>query len=705
MIARLDHPDAREANAQALDDLASGADGLQVVFAGARRRLWLRAEAIRSGDFASRRSKACASTPARASSSISAATAPAQAQSFAALVERSGAPARRLRRRRSASIRSRAGARAGRFPPIGTAHVEAAVSTRRLHCDARGFAGPFVVADARAVHAAGGTPSQELAFALGAGVAYLRALNAAGVPLDEARARDRVSPRRRRRRIRHAGRNSARCACCGRGSRRPAGLTPRPARVQAESAWRMMTARDPYVNVMRGAIAAFSAGLGGADSVSVLPHTLAARPARQPRAAPRAQRPAHPAARIPSRLRRRSRRRRRRLRGADRKRSATRAWALFQEIEGEGGLPAALASGAFQRRGRRERGGAARATSRGASRRSPASARIADLGRGPRRRRAGRAGARTAGARPTGALAPMRLAEPFERLRDASDAMLLDDGARPKVFLVALGPSPSHRRRVAFVREWLEAGGVRAGLRRRGRDARRGGRRASRRSGAALACLCGDDEAYAAQAAAFAAALKAAGVKGLILAGPSRGRRGGACAPRASTISSSPAATRSRRCRVLYRRASRVTQRAGRDDDHEPDPRFLANAVSPPRRTRRRRAGEARVWTTPEGIDVKSLYGPRRSRRARFLARLARAPALSARALSDHVRQSALDGAPIRRLLDRRGVERLLSRQSGRRPEGPLGRLRSGDPSRLRFRSSARRRRRRHGGRRDRLDL
>ena len=53
------------------------------------------------------------------------------------------------------------------------------------------------------------------------------------------------------------------------------GLEPRAAHVQAESAWRMMTARDPYVNVMRGAIAAFSAGLGGADSVSVLPHTLA----------------------------------------------------------------------------------------------------------------------------------------------------------------------------------------------------------------------------------------------------------------------------------------------------------------------------------------------------------------------------------------------------------------------------------------------
>ena len=53
------------------------------------------------------------------------------------------------------------------------------------------------------------------------------------------------------------------------------GLAPRAAYVQAESAWRMMTRLDPYVNVMRGSIAAFSAGLGGADSVSVLPHPLA----------------------------------------------------------------------------------------------------------------------------------------------------------------------------------------------------------------------------------------------------------------------------------------------------------------------------------------------------------------------------------------------------------------------------------------------
>ena len=54
-----------------------------------------------------------------------------------------------------------------------------------------------------------------------------------------------------------------------------AGLAPAPARVHAESAWRMMSGRDPFVNVMRSALAAFSAGLGGADSVAMLPFSRA----------------------------------------------------------------------------------------------------------------------------------------------------------------------------------------------------------------------------------------------------------------------------------------------------------------------------------------------------------------------------------------------------------------------------------------------
>ncbi len=53
------------------------------------------------------------------------------------------------------------------------------------------------------------------------------------------------------------------------------GLSPRPVFVAAETAWRMMTKRDPFVNMLRSTMAVVAAGLGGADSITVLPHTAA----------------------------------------------------------------------------------------------------------------------------------------------------------------------------------------------------------------------------------------------------------------------------------------------------------------------------------------------------------------------------------------------------------------------------------------------
>jgi methylmalonyl-CoA mutase len=103
-------------------------------------------------------------------------------------------------------------------------------------------------------------------------------------------------------------------------------------------------------------------------------------------------------------------------------------------------------------------------------------------------------------------------------LRDLSDALLRSAGARPKVYLAALGPDARHRPRVQFVREWLEAGGFEAvydGEATTPDDATA----RLKASGARLACLCGTDDAYAEQAEAFAKAFKASGVKGVALAG------------------------------------------------------------------------------------------------------------------------------------------------------------------------------------------
>src|ERR1019366_5462895 len=57
-------------------------------------------------------------------------------------------------------------------------------------------------------------------------------------------------------------------------------------------------------------------------------------------------------------------------------------------------------------------------------------------------------------------LAPLRLAEPFERLRGFSDGAQKRDGGRPKAFFAAIGPLSNHGRRVAFARDLFEAGGL-----------------------------------------------------------------------------------------------------------------------------------------------------------------------------------------------------------------------------------------------------
>ena len=127
------------------------------------------------------------------------------------------------------------------------------------------------------------------------------------------------------------------------------GLAPKPIRLHAETAWRMTTRRDPWVNLLRTTVAAFSAGIGGADAVTVLPFTtaLGLPDAFARRLARNTQlilleeanlwRVADPAA------------------GAGGFEALTdalceKAWALFQEIEREGGIVESLARGSLQAR-------------------------------------------------------------------------------------------------------------------------------------------------------------------------------------------------------------------------------------------------------------------------------------------------------------------------------------------------------------------
>src|SRR5262249_32837404 len=118
-----------------------------------------------------------------------------------------------------------------------------------------------------------GSEAQELAFSLAVALAYLRALEAETPLADAARMiffrlvadADQFLTVAKFRALRKLWARVQE-AC---------GLAPRPALVAAEAAWRTMTQRDPWVNMLRATMAVFAAGLGGADSITVLPFTAA----------------------------------------------------------------------------------------------------------------------------------------------------------------------------------------------------------------------------------------------------------------------------------------------------------------------------------------------------------------------------------------------------------------------------------------------
>ncbi|MGH6860056.1 MAG: methylmalonyl-CoA mutase family protein [Phyllobacterium sp.] len=52
-------------------------------------------------------------------------------------------------------------------------------------------------------------------------------------------------------------------------------IRPSAAMIHAETSMRMMTKKDPETNILRTTIAAFAAAVGGADTLAILPHTVA----------------------------------------------------------------------------------------------------------------------------------------------------------------------------------------------------------------------------------------------------------------------------------------------------------------------------------------------------------------------------------------------------------------------------------------------
>jgi len=371
-----------------------------------------------------------------------------------------------------------------------------------------------VVVDALPVHAAGGSAAQELGWSLAAGIEYLRVLLGDGLDLPAAarllefRYAATAEQFPTIAKLRAARRLWSRVTeACGDGPGQQA--TAQPQAQHAVGSPTMLTRRDPYVNLLRGTLAAFAAGIGGADAVTV-PTFDAALGAATPfsrRIARNTQallvEESHLARVIDS------------AGGSWYVESITdelarAGWAFFQEIEAAGGAFAALGSGLLD-----ERIAAVRQRRRRdvATRRSPITgvSEFPDLDERPVRRD-------PLPEPPGGGLPVYRPAEPYEALRDRSDALLAATGHRPRAFLATLGAPAAYTARAGFAANLLRSGGIEtvdAGPTETADDVAT----AFAAAGTPVAVLCSTDRLYTERAEATIAALRAAGATTVLLAG------------------------------------------------------------------------------------------------------------------------------------------------------------------------------------------
>lgn len=140
----------------------------------------------------------------------------------------------------------------------------AAVQTAMRHQAAYPAAELFL-ASGRFVHEAGGTEAQELAVMLASAVTYARALEGAGLAAEEALRRVTLGLSADHMLFLTLARTRAARALWGRVCQ-GSGVAV-PARIEARSSRRMLSAADPATNLLRLTAACFGAGAGGADAV------------------------------------------------------------------------------------------------------------------------------------------------------------------------------------------------------------------------------------------------------------------------------------------------------------------------------------------------------------------------------------------------------------------------------------------------------
>ncbi|WP_182866553.1 methylmalonyl-CoA mutase family protein [Rhodopirellula sp. JC639] len=422
--------------------------------------------------------------------------------------------------------------------------------------------------DTSPYHDAGASAAQDIALAVATGVEYLRTMTDRGMDVDAAAKQIlfRIS----------LGTEHFRAIAKLRAARwlwsrvlESSGASEEvwAMRIQTRTGNRVLTKHDPYVNLLRNCVAVFAAGIGGADAITSvpfdcvagLPNELSRRVARNTALVLQEESHLHrvidPAGgswfldQLTEDL-------------------AGKAWEIFQQTERQGGMASALAGGwvaeeiaaTAQARAKdiatRKRGvtgvsefpnvaeeplvreaadlnALAQAAATRVNNARPASDEAASLvvaddpvaaavtaasAGATLGQLAGGLGFRRGETASMTAIAPQRLAEPFDQLRDASDAWQRTHGNRPRVFLAGFGPVAHYSGRATWSTNFFEAGGFEV-VTDEGSDDADAAAVAFAQSGAKIALICSSDKLYPDVVPAAAGKLKAAGAEAVVLAG------------------------------------------------------------------------------------------------------------------------------------------------------------------------------------------
>ncbi len=404
--------------------------------------------------------------------------------------------------------------------------------------------------DTTPYHNAGASNVQELAFALATGVAYLRALVDVGMSIEDSFSQIDLAVSVDADLFGSSSKIRALRKLWGRIAE-ASGRTTGTTSIQARTSHRMLTRFDPWVNILRNVTAGFAGALGGADRITIEPFDLleggnselGRRVARNTHIILAEETmlgsvadPAGGAWYVE----------------AFTDELAEKAWNLFQNIEKIGGMGEALASGFVgeqikSTREERQRNLATRAQAtigvsefpnileetapKLAIQKSEHSREVAhclseeltkdsinkDEAAG-REQRMFLAQLETSTEMIAVPIEPFRDSYMFERLRDASDRVKDQSGARPKIFLGNWGTPADFTARSTFAKNFFEAGGIEA-ISNDGFSNIDEMIAAFRNSGTSLFVLCSTDAQYEKIGEDILSALKGANPTAVYVAG------------------------------------------------------------------------------------------------------------------------------------------------------------------------------------------